>query len=324
MSRSLRLEYAGALYHITARGNERKKIYFAQRDYAKFKEYLLQAKERFGVLIHAYVLMGNHYHLVMETPEPNLSRVMHFINGSYTTFINAKRKRSGHLLQGRYKSILVDRDNYLLELSRYIHLNPLRAGIADRPESYQHSSYHHYIEGTEDPVVTSGVIHAMLADQPQVAGERYRSFVENAIGREAESPLGDVYGGLVLGNERFIRTTLARLKHRHLDEEEIPGRRALRAKVSATEILEGVSGHFCQTPDGLIQANSGPPRRRYAIYFLKHYAGVTSREVGDLFSGMSCAAVAKSYQRFVRQLATDRVLREDVMRCWEKMSHVQV
>ncbi len=140
MARPLRIEYAGAFYHVTARGNDRKKIFFTQRDYARFKEYLSIARERFGSVLHAYVLMGNHYHLLLETPEGNLVQVMHYLNGSYTTYINVKRKRSGHLFKGRDNSIVIDKDSYLLTLSRYIHLTPVRAKIKERPADYPHSS----------------------------------------------------------------------------------------------------------------------------------------------------------------------------------------
>ena len=131
MARPLRIEYEGALYHVTARGNERGKVFFTKADYRKFREYLREGQTKYGFILHCYVLMTNHYHLLIETPEKNLSRIMHYLNSSYTTYINIKRKRSGHLFQGRYKAILVDRDSYLLELSRYLHLwNPNPGTIA--------------------------------------------------------------------------------------------------------------------------------------------------------------------------------------------------
>lgn len=123
MARPLRIEYDGAIYHVTARGNERSKIFFSKRDYQKFKEYISAAKSKYVFDLHAYVLMTNHYHLIIETPYGNLGKIMHYLNGSYTTYINTKRKRSGHLFQGRYKAILIDKDSYLLELSRYLHMN---------------------------------------------------------------------------------------------------------------------------------------------------------------------------------------------------------
>jgi len=131
MARALRIQYEGAMYHVTARGNDGRKIFLGKRDYDKFKEYLGEAKEKYRFLLNAYVLMTNHYHLVVETPQKNLSRIMHYLNSSYTTYTNIKRNRSGHLFQGRYKAIVVDKDSYLLELSRYLHLNPVRAKMVE-------------------------------------------------------------------------------------------------------------------------------------------------------------------------------------------------
>ena len=130
MARPLRIEYEGAFCHLTARGNERREIYFTKTDYGKFKEYLEGAQEKF---------------MIIETPNANIGKVMHYINGSYTNYINRKRNRSGHLFQGRYKAILIDQDSYLLELSRYIHLNPVKANIVEKPENYSYSSYRSYI-----------------------------------------------------------------------------------------------------------------------------------------------------------------------------------
>ena len=148
MGRPLRIEYPGALYHITSRGNERKKIFLEDADKIKFLEILEDYHNRFNILIHGYVLMDNHYHLVVETPKGNLTKVMHGVNGRHTGSFNRKYRRSGHLFQGRYKGILVDKDAYLVQLSRYVHLNPVRAKIVERPEQYRWSSYPAYIGKT--------------------------------------------------------------------------------------------------------------------------------------------------------------------------------
>jgi putative transposase len=144
MARPLRIEYEGAFYHVTSRGYERRKIFFEETDYRKFLSYFKEGREKHGYLIYCYVLMSNHYHLLIKTPHGNLNEVMHYINGSYTNYINRKKGRSGHLFQGRYKAILVDGDSYLLELSRYVHINPVRAKIAAKPEEYPDSSYRSY------------------------------------------------------------------------------------------------------------------------------------------------------------------------------------
>ena len=133
MARPLRILYPGAFYHITSRGNEQKALFKSNKDREKFIEYLESATERYDAVIHAYCLMDNHYHILLETPSGNLSKIMAHINGAYTNYFNAKRERSGHLFQGRYKAILVEADEYAKELSRYIHLNPVRANIVEHP-----------------------------------------------------------------------------------------------------------------------------------------------------------------------------------------------
>src|SRR4030066_1532561 len=145
MARPLRIEFPGAYYHITSRGNERKAIFKNMGDRESFLSYLKLAYLRYGVVIHVFCLMNNHYHLLLETPKGNLSQIMRYINGAYSIYFNVKHKRTGHLFQGRYKAILVDADEYAGELSRYIHLNPVRAGIVSKPEQYLWSSYQYYV-----------------------------------------------------------------------------------------------------------------------------------------------------------------------------------
>jgi len=141
MARPLRIEYPGAYYHVTARGNERKAIFRDVLDRKKFLVILSSSIEQFVVRLHAYVLMDNHYHLLVETPAGELSRAIRYLNGVYTQYINRRYRRVGHLFQGRYKAILIDKDSYLIELSRYIHLNPwrVRGGSRD-PLRYRWSS----------------------------------------------------------------------------------------------------------------------------------------------------------------------------------------
>src|SRR3990172_2353035 len=141
MARQLRIEFNGAFYHITSRGNLRDDVFFEDRDREKFLEILSKTKERYSYLLHAYALMGNHYHLLIETPKANISQIMQNINTSYTVYVNRKYQRSGHLFQGRFKGIIVDKDEYLVTLSRYIHLNPVRAGIVEKPDDYRWTSY---------------------------------------------------------------------------------------------------------------------------------------------------------------------------------------
>lgn len=151
MARPLRITYPGAFYHVTSRGNEGKNIFKSKRDREKFFEYCESASKRYDAVIHVFCLMDTHYHLLLETPSGNLSQIMRHINGAYTTYFNVKRGRSGHLFQGRYKAILVDIDEYAKELSRYIHLNPVRAKMVNTPQEYEWSSYQFYIREKRPP-----------------------------------------------------------------------------------------------------------------------------------------------------------------------------
>ena len=141
MARPLRIEFEGALYHVTSRGDERRDIFLDDADREAFLQILGDVVRRFAWRCHAYCLMGNHYHLLIETPNANLSRGMRHLNGVYTKRFNRTHERVGHVMQGRYKSILVDKDEYLLELARYVVLNPVRAGVVRSARDWKWSSY---------------------------------------------------------------------------------------------------------------------------------------------------------------------------------------
>ncbi len=151
MTRPLRLEFSGAFYHVTSRGDDRKKLFFEEADFELFLTTLSDVCEQYNWIIHAYCLMTNHYHLLIETPDANLSKGMRQLNGVFTQAINRKHGRVGHLFQGRYKSILVDKDVYLLELCGYIVLNPVIARMVDSPDQWDWSSWHNMVGNVTPP-----------------------------------------------------------------------------------------------------------------------------------------------------------------------------
>lgn len=321
MARSLRIEYEGALYHVTARGNERKKIFFNPTDNEKFLQYISEAKKKYGIIVHCYVLMTNHYHLIIETPEANLSKAMHYINGSYTTYINIKRKRSGHLFQGRYKAILVARDNYLMELSRYIHLNPVRAGMVKKPEEHTYSSYKAYVSRKREKLLTTDLILGMMSPHKGEGKRAYYSFVEAGIGSELENPQKEVYGGIILGGTRFIKETLQRIKFEYLQKDGISERRALRSTHDIEEILEAVTSHFKKDKNEMIN-NKYSDQRKMAIYFMKERTGANNNEIGKVF-GRTSKAIAKSYERFRKEISKNRKLGREIRKIEKTLSLVK-
>lgn len=322
MARPLRIEFEGAFYHVTARGNERRKIFFSKKDYEKFKEYIAEAKEKYGFILHSYVLMTNHYHLLIETPEKNLSKIMHHINSSYTTYTNVKRKRSGHLFQGRFKSIIVDKDNYLLELSRYMHLNPVRAKIVGKPEEYRYSSYVAYISDHGEALVTRSNILGMLNTNGSKARARYKTFVENAMGKEMENPINKVYGGMILGSDSFIRDILKKIEEGQLEKEAVSYRGALRTNIGVETVLTEACKHYGIGRESLVRAGQSKVRK-ICVYLSKKHTVATTREVGALLGDIKYAAVAKMYQRFTKDLAEDEQLRREVEGISVKLSLVE-
>ncbi len=321
MARPLRIEYEGAVYHVTARGNERKDIFFSKIDYDRFLHYLKEAKKKYNIQLHCFALMSNHYHLIIETPEGNLSRVMHYINGSYTTYINVKKQRSGHLFQGRYKSILVDRDTYLLELSRYIHLNPVRAGMVEKPENYKHSSYPAYIKKRNRDLLTKELVLGLIKRRNSDARMAYRIFVESALGQEINNPMENAYGGVILGRARFIKDVLGRVKHEYLRKETVANRKKLRASSGIEEVLETVLTYYNVSLHD-IKTNKLTEQKKTAIYLMKERTGASNREIGNIFAGMSASAVGKSYQRFKREITKNGKLRRNILTINKHLSSV--
>ena len=322
MARPLRIEYEGALYHVTSRGNEGRKIYFAKSDYNKFIDYLEAAQEKYHYLLHGYVLMTNHYHLLLETPSANLNRAMHYINGSYTNYINLKRSHRGHLLQGRYKAILVDRDNYLLELSRYVHLNPVRAKMVERPEDYPYSSYRAFICKGKEGIVYRDLLLGMMAEDERKAVKLYKDFVDKAIGIEMESPLKNVYGGIILGKKKFIKDTLGRLKEEDIQRKGISHGREFKKQYDVQEIVDKTAAFFNMAPYEIAEKRNKEIRHT-VIYLIKRYTGSTNGQIGQYFGGLSDFAVAKICQRFLEKLRKDKALEKKVEKVIFELSNVK-
>jgi putative transposase len=204
MARPLRLEFAGALYHVTSRGDGREDIYLSDEDRQAWVETFAAVCSRFNWVCHAYCLMSNHYHLIVETPDANLSIGMRQLNGVYTQRFNRTHSRVGHVFQGRFKAILVDKESYLLELSRYVVLNPLRARMIRKLENYPWSSYLATCGQVSVPAwLHVDAILSQFGTQRARAIERYVEFVHD--GRDVPSVWGQLQGQVYLGSEAFLK-----------------------------------------------------------------------------------------------------------------------
>ena len=245
MARPLRVEYPGAYYHVINRGNNQEKIFFNDRDKEKFLEYLEKANERFSIIIHTYCLMSNHYHLLVETPEPNLSVAMQWINVSYATYFNRKRGRVGHLFQGRFKAILIDADQYLKHLSRYIHLNPVKAKLVPMASKYKWSSYAAFIGKARIPAyLETNRLLSTFGKGRKGAKQNYKDFVENTDITTLENPNEQVTEGFILGDWHFVNWVKNTFLSGRQDEKEILQLKKLKPRVQLETIVHAVCAEF--------------------------------------------------------------------------------
>ena len=288
MGRPLRINYPGAFYHVTSRGNERKSIYQADRDYERFIGYLESATERYGANIHCFCLMTNHYHLLLETPRGNLQSILHHINTGYTNYFNAKKRRSGHLFQGRYRAILVEKDLYALELSRYIHLNPVRAGILKDPIQYLWSSYSSYCSKKNKwDWLQRGFILAQVSKKIGNAIRGYRDYVQRGMTEKQENPLKKAVASTVIGSEEFTEWVREKWIKQRVDRE-VPALRAIGKKPEISFIKGACEKVFRQ--DSL-------ESRRMALYLSHRISGLSLKEIGEYFDGISISAVSQNSLR---------------------------
>ena len=242
MARPLRIQFPGAFYHVTSRGNERKAIFRNDRDRQKFLSYLESAHERYGAKIHVYCLLDNHYHLLLETPRGNLSQILHHLNGAYTTYYNVKRRRSGHLFQGRYRALLVEMESYCQELSRYIHLNPVRAALVEAPEDHLWSSYPAYIGFKRKPSwLETSLILSYFSPMNQWPKKNIGNLWKKALRVPIRNPLEKVYASTFLGSQDFIDRVWKRKRGQGVqDDRNIPALKIFAEKPSLNAIKEAV------------------------------------------------------------------------------------
>jgi hypothetical protein len=251
--------------------------------------------------------MTNHYHLLIETIEANLSRIMHYLNTSYVSYYNYAHKKCGHLFQGRYKSIVVDRDSYFLNLTGYIHLNPVKAKIVEHPRDYKWSSYRGYVIKKGDGIIDKNRINAYM----DMGTKQYERYVLEMLDKE-ENFQDKIYAGCILGKMKFIKETLQGLKVK-VESEDFSFRKELNNGVTGLdEIVNLVAENYGMAAKDLYIARKQPLKaKKVALYLLKKFTALTNKEIGKAF-GISYSAVSKAAGNIGESMDTDVKVRKEI------------
>jgi REP element-mobilizing transposase RayT len=284
MARPLRIQYDGAIYHVTSRGNARKAIYKDDDDRDAFLDILSRVNEKYHWYCHAYCLMNNHYHLIIETPEGNLSIGMRQLNGVYTQAYNRSHNRVGHLFQGRFKAVLIERESHLLEACRYVVLNPVRAKSVKRPEEWKWSSHPAMAGlGKAHKCLTTDWVLGQFSERAAEARRKYREFIDSGIG--AGSIWKEVKGQILLGDEKFVERFRDVLKDNETIADLPKGQRYMD-RPTLEELLQGEGMKGRKRSDAISEAVAryGYTQRQVADYLGMHFTSVSRilRERGKM------------------------------------------
>jgi REP element-mobilizing transposase RayT len=309
MARPLRILYPNAFYHVTCRGNDRRVIFSDDHDRTRFIERLRSAIEIFDVRVHAYVLMSNHFHLIVETPKANLSEFMRQFNISYTAYYNRRHGRSGHLYQGRFKAIVVDKDSYLLELSRYVHLNPIRIkATAPRSENdrvreisrYQWSSLPGYVDGKRK---ASWITYEAVLAYVGGSRQKYAAFVQDGIHKGFGTPWEGLLAQMVLGDQDFLEKLKGmKIKGSAKDQPSYRMMKNIDADVLIKRALE-----YFQLLEADLTRKRGRHRQERALVMelLHRYSGLKQRVIGERFGGLDEGLVSRDRRAIREKIGTE-------------------
>ncbi len=312
MARPWRIEYEGALYHVFSRGNKKQNIFFDNDDRCLFLDTIGQMSERFDNNIFAYVLMDNHYHLLLRTPKANLSRSMQWLGTTYTRRFNLKHLQSGHLFQGRYKSILVQNDTYLMQLAHYIHNNPLRAGIVKRLIDYPWSSYPAYAYNRRHP---KWLNKDLILSQIQGANvqRQYREQMQQ-YSDEKEHIWDNIHHGFIYGSEKFVN----RIKERYIVSEPdpaIPQQKSVAKSTDPQQFLEKalvvLSFDLERMKKAARVSNDDKLHRDILIYWLWQQGHYTNTQIANLL-GLTHSSVSRRVSIIKKKTTQDPNFRRRV------------
>jgi putative transposase len=311
MARKPRIHFPGALYHVITRGNRRQGVFLDEKDLEQFLTYLSDCKSRFPFRLYAYALMLNHLHFLIEVGEIPLSRIMQSLLFGYARYFNRRYREVGHLFQGRYKAILCDKDVYLLELVRYIHLNPVRAKIAKGPEDYVWTGHLSYLGKGGKGLIDEGFVLGQFGGSRSLARRRYRQFVLEGISKGHEAKYYQVKDQRYLGEESFIDRI----------EMEKKGSEGWVYDVSLGAISEEASRATGIREDKLYSVTrdrEGARGRGIVAYLARVISGYTVREIGEHFC-RSPVAIGEAIMKVEDRLQRDRPFAKALKRMRERL-----
>jgi len=309
MSRPLRIQYPDAWYHVMNRGRRGDEVFREDKDYIAFIDLLREIVEDYNVKVSAYCLMSNHYHLLVQTPDSNISRAMRHLNGVYTQRYNRIHHFDGQLFRGRYKAILVDAESYLLELVRYIHRNPLEAGLVDNLQEYKWSSHKGYIsKGKKWDWLNKKFVLSLFSRGHGESIRLYKQFVTKEVPDEINKILGGRKLPPVLGTKKFI-DKIKDLFFSDKSHEEIPEAKLLAP--DPARIFEAVLKFYNVRTDDLLKSRRGyfNEPRNVAIYLMRRLRGDTLKEVGEVFGLNKNSTVSSSIHRVKYEMKRDKGIR---------------
>ena len=304
MARKPRIHLPGGLYHVISRGNQKQKIFLDEKDLKTYLSYLSEYKVRYSFRLYAYVLMPNHFHLLVEVGEIPLSKIMQSLLFRYTRYFNRRYGKVGHLFQGRYRGILCDRDVYLLGLVRYIHLNPVRGRLVSDPEEYRWSGHLSYLGRGKDDLVDEGLVLEQFSRDSFVARRKYRAFVLEGVGGHHEERYYGVRDQRYLGEESFIERVEEEAK---VSEERFYD---LTVDLIAREVSKAI-GIPLERLYSLTRGRQGAYGRSVVAYLARAVSGHLVKDVAGHF-GRSPMTMSRAVVKFEESLRNDRKLRQRI------------
>ena len=313
MTRPLRIQYPGAWYHVMNRGASGQRIFLDENDRKDFLNLLGETSEMFNIQIHAYCLLDNHYHLVIHIPQGNISRSMRHLNGIYTQRFNRKHRRDGSIFRGRFKAILIDADSYLLEVVRYIHLNPVRANIVKTPEQYVWSSHNAYLEKQPSlSLLVRDEVHGRFGEKLNQSIKRYREFVKAGIRSDIEEFYTRKKRPNILGAERFKDWVRTKLMNANKEDYEIPEARVLQSSIGADHVIDIIVKRYKVGRGTLEQVHRGKwnEPRDVAIYLCRKECGLTLKGIATKLGITSYTTISMAYRRVERRITKDDSFRK--------------